>query len=83
MLTNQRRKESTGVIMKIQVVRFRRNVPMSNKVSNWELGVAKMNAGFGTSDVDWIVDVYGLRVEDLYDYKLMEGPLKYIDTENI
>jgi len=47
-------------------------------------GIAKVNCGFGTYDVEWIIDAKtGEKVpaEKTYDYKLNEFPLSYLDTD--
>lgn len=45
-------------------------------------GIASMSVGFGHSDVRWIVDcATGEIPKNVWEYKLCEGPLVYIDTE--
>jgi hypothetical protein len=45
-------------------------------------GVAKVKA-FGLCDIDWVVDENGVKAKRVWDYRLVEGPMKYINTEYV
>lgn len=52
--------------------------------SPWKPGIAKMNCGFGTYDVDWIIDgETGWKIPqgEMYNYQLESFPLSCIDTD--
>ena len=53
----------------------------SKRGADWKQGLASMKA-FGLCDVKFIVDAEtGERPKRVYDYRLMEGPLCYITTD--
>lgn len=60
--------------MKFQQVRYK-----ADKDSNWAVGIACLNSGFGCSDVSFIVAADGSRLPSIWEYRLQEGPLCYID----
>jgi hypothetical protein len=77
--------ESKVKIMKVQACDFRMKgvkVKRIGKCSDWLPGVAIMNCGFSTYDVDVIIDAHGNPIgkDDLLEYRLIEGPMSYIDV---
>lgn len=43
-----------------------------------KIGIACVQE-WGTSDVEWIIDFDGNRVKELWSYKLVDGPLCYLE----
>jgi len=70
--------------MKIQACKFRRTKGQAilGKDVVWEDGIAFMNDayGFDSGGVDFIVDAEGKKLKKVYDWRLKEGPMCYIDT---
>lgn len=51
----------------------------AQKASDWRPGIAKLNVGFGTSDIKWIVDAEtGERMVEVWDYHLRNGALAHM-----
>lgn len=48
----------------------------------WKHGIARMATGFDTYDVSYIIDVVnGKKLPEVWNYRLFNGPLQYIDTD--
>lgn len=66
--------------MKLQACEFRRKVSR-NGVEEWEVGVAAV-VSYGDKSVFYIIDSKGDKLKkEPYDWNLIEGPLKYLNTE--
>ena len=61
--------------MKLQACEF-----SSKRYKPFEPGVAKVK-NFGTYEVEWIVDSAGKKQKTVWTYRLIEGPLKYLEHE--
>lgn len=60
--------------MKIQACEFQlKNEP-------WERGIAFLTGEFGVYDIKFIIDKDGKRLPEVWNYRLMEGIGKHIDT---
>jgi hypothetical protein len=64
-----------GGTMLVQSIQFQRT-----RGGKWEDGVARVKQ-FGISDVVWCVDEAGNEVLDTWAYRLIEGPMCYIETQ--
>jgi hypothetical protein len=62
-------------MIQVQVCLFK-----SDKKEDWQVGIAKLNSGFGCSDVDWIINEDGKIVKRVWDCRLLEGPMNYLQT---
>lgn len=61
--------------MKLQVCEFKRK-----EKSKLELGVAIVKE-YGLCDIDFILDLKGNKVPEIWNYWLLYGPASMIDTE--
>lgn len=69
--------------MKVQACKFRRErgTAILKKDVKWEDGIAFVSEGFSGGSVDFIVDANGRKLASVYDWRLMAGPMCYLDTE--
>lgn len=58
-------------------------VSTGQKSTGWRKGLASVN-NFGVEVINFIVDAEtGERFEEVYNYYLLSGPVKYLDFETV
>jgi len=62
----------------MEQVSYQRCRYQANKFADWKDGLAKVKT-FGVHDVEFILNAEtGKRLDEIWDYKLLEGPLAYL-----
>jgi hypothetical protein len=71
-------KANTGPRVNQFIFQFQACLFRASEGGIQQYGIARLNCGWGSYDVAYIVDTGGNKVKEIWDYKLLDGPNCYM-----